>query len=511
MQELEEKALEFIKNSEFEKAAKIYLQLALDNPDDDERFLVSAANCCDSAGDKKVALGLYKKVLEKNPQSLMALLNISSIYYEFKKYDKAYKFASDAIAIKKDNFSAMLILGNVYYAKGNYQDALAYYEAMYKLNSNSYLAILNIANTSYSMGDFIRAIEFGSKAIKKRPHSSDAYVIVGNSYIELSKPENAVKFLQKAAELSPSSSWVCNSISSLFQKQGNWKQGLHYAWKAFGLKNTGVSADDHINFGYTLYEAIEAGHKELVLKYAAEWLKKYGNNSIVKFICSAISNEQNVSKTNLEYVACLFDGFAPSFDNILMELDYKVPELISEMLGEHLKTKLFKKRRILDIGCGTGLCVEAMRKFFPNEEYYGVDVSERMLETARRKEIYAELYLNDAISFLGNDTNVYHAVIAGDVLTYIGDLRELFREVSRVVKFNGLFCFSISKNTHNNNDYFLTPSGRFVHTISYILKLLKYCGFELVIQREEFLRHEGSKDIRGYVVLARKAIEVVFE
>lgn len=510
MQELEEKALDLIKNAEFEKAGKIYLQLALNNSDD-ERFLISAGNCFDNAGDKKVALGLYKKVLEKNPQSLMALINVSAIYYEFKKYDKALKFAEEALAIKNDNFSAMLVLGNVCYAKGIYDDALVYYENMYQLNPNSYLAILNIANTSYSMGNFIKAIEFGSKAIKKRPNSPDAYVIVGNSYIELSKPENAVKFLQKAAELSPNSAWVCNSISSLFQKQGNWKQGLHYAWKAFGLKKDDVSADDHINFGYTLYEALESGKKDLVIKYASEWLKKYSDNSIVKYICSAIVSEQGVVKTDLEYVSHLFDGFASSFDNILYELNYRVPELIADTLKDNLKTKLFKKRRILDMGCGTGLCVEAMRKFFPNEEYFGVDISERMLEVARRKEIYLELYQNDIVGFLQADTNLYHAVIAGDVLTYIGDLRELFREVSRVVKFNGLICFSISKNTHNNNDYFLTPSGRFVHSISYILKLLKYCGFELVLQREESLRNEGSKDIKGYVVLARKAIEVVFE
>ena len=319
MQELEEKALDLIKNAEFEKAGKIYLQLALNNSDD-ERFLISAGNCFDNAGDKKVALGLYKKVLEKNPQSLMALINVSAIYYEFKKYDKALKFAEEALAIKNDNFSAMLVLGNVCYAKGIYDDALVYYENMYQLNPNSYLAILNIANTSYSMGNFIKAIEFGSKAIKKRPNSPDAYVIVGNSYIELSKPENAVKFLQKAAELSPNSAWVCNSISSLFQKQGNWKQGLHYAWKAFGLKKDDVSADDHINFGYTLYEALEAGRKDLVIKYASEWLKKYSDNSIVKYICSAIVSEQGVVKTDLEYVSHLFDGFASSFDNILYHL-----------------------------------------------------------------------------------------------------------------------------------------------------------------------------------------------
>ena len=71
-------------------------------------------------------------------------------------------------------------------------------------------------------------------------------------------------------------------------------------------------------------------------------------------------------------------------------------------------------------------------------------------------------------------------------------------------------CFSISKNTLNQSDYFLTPSGRFVHSITYVRRLLKYYGFEVIRQEEHVLRHEGAKEVEGVVVLARKEIEVVF-
>jgi len=510
VEEIEQNALDFLKNGDYEKAAKLYLQLAVAHPED-ERYLVSAANCYDRMNDKKMALSLYKKAFTVNPNSPAVILNLSTIYYELKKYELSKQFALKALEIKEDNFSAMMNLGNVAYACGDYVQALAYYENMYKVNPNSYNAIVNIANTCYNLGQYLKAIEFARLAIQKRPTHADPYIVAGNCYAELMKTEEAAAFLKKAAEIAPNSDWLCNSVAALYQKAGNWKQALHYAWKAMAIKGNKVTADDHINFGYLLYETEDSGNVELMEKYMLRWEERFQENPIVSYACSALRHEQDVAQTDLTYVKKLFDGFADSFDTILSELNYRVPEYIAAMLKDTLKTKLFKKRRILDLGCGTGLCGEAVHTYFPNEEFFGVDISEKMLTEAGKKAVYQELYADDILSFLAESSELYHAVIAGDVLTYLGDLKPLFRELAGAVKFNGLLCFSISKNLYNQNDYFLTSSGRFVHSIAYIYRLLKYCGFEVVKQEEHILRHEGAKEVTGYVVLARKNIEVVFE
>lgn len=512
MEELEQNALDFMKRGENEKAAKLYLQLAVAMPND-EKYYIYAANCYDTCGDKKVASGLYKKALEINPQSVPALLNLSTLYYEIKKFSKAFDLAQKVLEIEENNFAALMNLGNCRYAEGQFDEALVYYEKMYALNPKSYNAVLNIANTCYNLGQFMRAIEFAETAIEKRPLSAEPYIIAGNCYIELYKNDEATGFLKKAAQIAPASDWLCNSIANLFLKMGNWKQCLHYAWKAFALKGERVRADDHINFGYFLYEAWDesADNRELVFKYLERWNEKFADNPIVRHVTCALKNEQVVPTTDLAYVKGLFDGFAPSFDGILADLLYQVPEVIGKMLKDNLKTKLFKKRRILDLGCGTGLCGAAVKAYFPNEEYFGVDVSDKMLEQAGKKGIYKELYADDILSFLAAAEEVYHAVTAGDVFTYMGELKPVFRELARAVKFNGLLCFSVSKNTFNQSDYFLTPSGRFVHSLAYVNRLLKYCGFTPIATEECVLRKEGAKDVEGYVILAKKEIEVVFE
>ena len=514
MNELEQKALDLLKEGEYEKAAKIYLQLAVSEASQ-AKFLSAAAGCYDRLGDKKIALQLYKKALIANPQSVLTMVNMATLYYENKQYDKTVEISQKVLEIEPNNFAALMNLGNAHYALGQYQEALSAYEKMYEINPNSYNAIINIANTCYNLSEFIKAIEFASMAVEKRPTSAEGYIVAGNAYIELSKNNEATQFLKKAAEIDPNSDWLCNSLANLFQKMGNWKQCLHYAWKNFTLKGERVSIDDHINFAYFLYEAMDEPHDkvqdEIIHKYMENWEKQFPGNPVVHHACSALRNEQNVSQMDLSYVRGLFDGFAVSFDSILRDLDYKVPTLIAEVLKDNLKTNLFKKRRILDLGCGTGLCAEALKEYYPDEEFYGVDISERMLDEAGKKDIYKELYAADIESFLDTSEEVFHAVVAGDVLTYMGELKPIFRKLTRVLKFNGFFAFSISKNTFNNNDYFLVPSGRFVHTISYVQRLLKYCGFKTVSVNETMLRHEGAKEVMGYIIVAQKEIEVVFE
>lgn len=508
LSELEKNALTLLKDKEYDKAAKIYTQLAVENPEN-EKFLLSAANCYDLKGDKKVAVGLYKKALALNPQSFVALQNLATIYYELKKYEKTIEFAEKALECQANNFAALMNLGNAYYALGKNEDALNYYHEAYQLNSNSYNVLLNLASTHYNLGKFPEAVEFAEKAIEKRPISSDPYIVAGNALIELFRNEEATVFLKKASEIAPASAWLCNSIANMFQKMGDWKQCLYYTWKAFGLKQGHVSADDHINLAYILYEAVDDGQTDLVERYLQRWENFYPNNPIVHHACCALRHEQKLEDMDLSYVKQMFDGFASSFDDILSELDYKVPTLIAEKLKNNLKTKLFKKQSILDLGCGTGLCVEAMLHYFPNEEYYGVDVSEKMLERAERKNIYTALYADDIITFLDNNEMLFHAIIAGDVLTYAGNLKPIFRRLTSALRINGWFCFSVSKNTFDNSDYFLTPSGRFVHSLGYVRRLLKYYGFKAIAIDEAVLRREGAREIQGYVILAQKEIEVI--
>ena len=131
-----------------------------------------------------------------------------------------------------------------------------------------------------------------------------------------------------------------------------------------------------------------------------------------------------------------------------------------------------------------------------------------MLDEAKRKNIYHRLEKSDLAEFLKNDTLTYQLMTIGDVLTYFGDLRQVFENAAQRLDLGAQMVFSISENNINANDYYLTPSGRFVHSVDYILTLLTKCGFSKVSSERKALRNEGDIVVYGHIITAEKVMIV---
>ncbi|MFH6999994.1 peptide chain release factor N(5)-glutamine methyltransferase [Flavobacterium sp. FlaQc-57] len=62
-------------------------------------------------------------------------------------------------------------------------------------------------------------------------------------------------------------------------------------------------------------------------------------------------------------------------------------ELVEWIVNENAKTQKPKKIKILDIGTGSGCIAISLAKNIPNAEVYGIDVSKKAIETAKRNAI----------------------------------------------------------------------------------------------------------------------------
>src|SRR5580700_7794492 len=99
----------------------------------------------------------------------------------------------------------------------------------------------------------------------------------------------------------------------------------------------------------------------------------------------------------LAYVARLFDDYAPRFDKHLTDnLGYRAPSLIAEALSAVASDRRFASA--LDLGCGTGLMGEALRRRV--DRLAGVDLSAAMIAKARDRGIYDRLVVGDAAAML---------------------------------------------------------------------------------------------------------------
>jgi methionine biosynthesis protein MetW len=100
----------------------------------------------------------------------------------------------------------------------------------------------------------------------------------------------------------------------------------------------------------------------------------------------------------------------------------------------------YKFERILDMGCGDGnfslLLKEACKA-----EVYGIEISEKGVESARKNGIKAFRVDIDEETFPFED-NYFDAVFAGEVIEHLFDPDHFLDEVYRVLKSKGVFVLS---------------------------------------------------------------------
>jgi len=99
-----------------------------------------------------------------------------------------------------------------------------------------------------------------------------------------------------------------------------------------------------------------------------------------------------------------------------------------------------KDKKIVDLGCGDGRHARLIKEMGATH-VTGVDVNESMIELAKEKSVE-----HPDLTFLVTDgrnipveDNSMDIVISNFVIHYFPDAKEIFREISRVLKDNGYF------------------------------------------------------------------------
>ena len=203
------------------------------------------------------------------------------------------------------------------------------------------------------------------------------------------------------------------------------------------------------------------------------------------------------------YVETLFDQHAESFEDILVEqLGYAVPTMVRQRL-QALELGPFK--RMLDLGCGTGLTGGTLRDMA--DDITGIDISENMVEIAHEKDLYETLYVAEVEDFLeDNDDEPFDLITATDVLPYLGALEPLFFGAAENMTAGGIFVFSsetLPDDVMAGRPYMVGPHQRFVHSEAYVRERLTATGFDIVEISEINVRMQDGNPSPGHLVIAR--------
>lgn len=373
---------------------------------------------------------------------------------------------------------------------------------------------------------FAAAEKIYRKVIKQDPAHLDGHYLLGSLLAERGDLKTAEKHLKIAAELRPSSPYIWNNLGNLQFLAGN-ERGALSAWtKAITYKPDLAEAWCNMGLVHMHHENIDGAEKCMRMAVASKNLaqawctlaniaEKRGNPEEAILICRKVLGFQPgyhnamftlsrlegrpMDSPPKETIKNLFDSHAKDFESRLIgKLGYSIPDKIDETIKKHAGMQRFS--RAVDLGCGTGLMGLHLTK--RADDLVGVDLSPKMLEEARGKNIYKRLVESDLVEFLETEEKPFDLFLAADVLIYMGELKNLFSAAFNKASEKAIFVFSTEKS--DGSGWELHNTGRYAHAKAFVQQSAESAGWSLLTCEDVVVRMESDKPVEGNIFLMER-------
>jgi predicted TPR repeat methyltransferase len=436
-----------------------------------------------------------------------------------------------AIALAPGDADNHVQLGFALQMQERFTDAETCYRRALETGHNAADVHWNLGNILKQLNRLNEAAASYRRSLELRDGDAKSHIVLGDVLLQLLRPAEAELSFRRALEFDPTYALGHSSLGIALKAQNRATQAEESLRESVRLNAR--NADVHNHLGTVLIElgrlgdaeasfrqalAIDADHADAAANLGlvlgaqgktADALAHYRfllehnpEDEISRHYHDALSGNASDAAPSA-YVANLFDNFAGNFESHLVKtLDYRIPEKLIPLIvdnwhGEHGKD-------LLDLGCGTGLLGAGIAAH--TRELVGVDLSAKMLDKARARNIYTRLENANLLDALRVEAEArYDAVTATDVFVYIGKIDAIVAETKRVLRPGGLFGFSVeafeAHATGTEHDAKLLMSGRYAHASAYLRRLAGQYGFTIVHFSATDIRMERGAPIAGWLAL----------
>lgn len=494
--------------------AREYLQQAIELEPKDPVIHLHFANILKSKGLFTEAVQILLDVTKSHPHFAAAFNNLGIVYFAQDKLKEAVNCYQSAIDIQPDYVDAYYNLGLALNKCKRREEAINAYEALIALAPQHAGGRFQLGCLLMQLHRYKTAVEHFSMITEVYPFYFETQTNLAACYLKLGRLDEARIHYLKALGIVPNDIQVLFNLGIINMQQGRTQEAINYYLQVIKLDPDFFEAHNNLGIAY-----LAAKNAEAALIHFREASRIQPNNVAIGHMINIITREKNLSASPPEYIRNLFDSYADHYDSHLEQsLHYQVPKLIYQAVQEigtkpfkfiprgrsnHLINDGNKQWDILDLGCGTGLCGELFKS--SAHSLVGVDLSEKMLEIAMKKNIYDALIQSDIVPFLTDKKEAYDLVIAGDVLVYFGDLAAVFSAVTHALKPQGLFVFNVEISEKGEKENFqMTASGRFAHSERYMGLLAEKSQLKILRHQVAVMRMQNQEPVRGYLYVLQK-------
>jgi len=508
--------------------AKVWLAKAVNLQPNNAVYHNNLANSYAGLGQVNLAQEHYQTAIRLNPDYAEAYNNLGKLYYKQNQLHQAVVQYHKALQLEPGYVEAHYNLGLVFLRENNLAAAEKQFSNVLNLNSANLRAREHLANIYLQFDKLEQAERHYATILQAQPDNLEVLNNLGVIYLKLNQFQNALKQFAEVLKFAPNHQSALNNLAATFLQLDRFEDAMNYYQQLLELNSQDIEA--HYNLGVALMalgqleKAIE--HFHFILKLQPEHLAAHINLGAIylklrqrtlaithyqaairiqpgqptaDYMLSALTGQTQPDNAPSAYVKDLFDNYAGFFDkHLTKELQYQTPKELHAALKSLLAAK--EKWRILDLGCGTGLCGPFFRE--QAAKLIGIDLSPKMLEMARAKNFYDELIEADLINFLAHQFAEWDLIIAADVLVYFGNLTTLCSMIYQALAPGGLFAFTteITEQT----DYQLQETGRYAHNKHYLTKLANQTHFKLHQLKVMTARYQDGQPVSSYLCILEK-------
>lgn len=335
-----------------------------------------------------------------------------------------------------------------------------------------------------------------NQLLKVVPEHVDVVHFTGLLRAQTGDLTGAVELVEKAIALNPQSAAIRSNLGWVLKRAGQMNEAITTYQKAIELDPGFIDA--HFNLA-VLHR--DCGQNEAALVCVEALLALNPNHLKAGYMKAALTEKLTVRPPE-GFVAQIFDEHADVFEEQMKVGNSTIPEIVRGAADFYLKDNpgisVPPFTAVLDLGCGTGRAGEVFRDL--TGTLHGVDLSAKMMEQAKAKNLYDKLVLDDFVHFMSECNETFDLVLSVDAFLYMGPLEDVFENVARVLNPGGSFGFTVE--ALEEGDYALRPSCRHAQSESYIRRLAAANGFRIEIcEHIEKLRF----DIQGTLFWLVKA------
>jgi predicted TPR repeat methyltransferase len=444
------------------------------------------------------ALACFDKALCVRPDSVDTLSNRAIAYLELQEFDKAIA-ALDAICFTDPNHAVSWSnRGNVLVAMRRFDDAVSSYDRALIIRPDFPAALDNrkyaLGMSYFEKGQFDQAQCVLDEAVRLNPRLLDALCIRGIALLRLTRYGEALACFEHVLAVEPDFVEALSNRATAYLELGRLEEATAGFDAALVIDpNHAVSWNNRGNVLTAMKrfeDAIDSYDKALSIQPNFSEAKDNRLNALFALY--------RMDRCPPNYIRSLFDDYSSCYDAAMVEsLGYR-GHLHLRMLAERIRPKLTAPLRIVDLGCGTGLVGEVFKDLSLGGRLDGIDLSPRMIEAARLRNVYDDLILGDLETVLVETGCKYDLILAADTLVYFGALGPLFTTIAKSLAPSGVFIFAVE--AMGGQSWKQTPVNRFQHSEAYLRAESVRAGLTWVDLMECVIRRELNEPVIGFAV-----------